>query len=269
VIYARQRVHLVNQIAVAQVIRAHELICDGPCVINLRGKLDLGTPVPRPLGVAITKAADLSPAWIRSLRPRPSLRSNSSTHTLVPGVNGLRSPLGPFVGGELMHVTPPSTTPLFFQTFETSLTTTFGGPRSPLGQPTDGDLVQVAAPLAALPRYREATETNETTRTLETGADGPGTDLSHRTTLLSRGDTVLQGVVAPFCGAAAPPQTFIPGLHFSRRSLTPPCPGGLAIATNSDVTTNILTTPLCSEATAMTDLADIAMAAAAFSLLGE
>jgi hypothetical protein len=43
----------------------------------------------------------------------------------------------------------------------------------------------------------------------------------------------------------------------------------LAIATNLDVTTNILTTPLCFEATAMIDLADIAMAAAAFSLLGE
>ena len=114
-IYARQRVHLVNQIAVAQVIRAHDPICDGPCVIDLRGTLDLGTPVPLPLGVAVAKAGDLSPAWIRSLRPRPSLQSSSTNHTLVPG--------------ELVLVTASVTTPLILQTFETSLTTTPGGPR--------------------------------------------------------------------------------------------------------------------------------------------
>jgi len=256
-IYARQRVQLVNQIAVARVIRAHEPICDGPCVINLRGTLDLGTPVPRPLGVAVAKAGDLSPAWIRSLHPGPSLRSNSTNHTLVPGVTGPP------------HVTAAVTTPLILQPLETSLTTTFGGPRPPLGHPAGGDLLQIAAPLATFPRYREAAETNETTNTSDTAADGLRTDLLHRTTLLPCGDTVQQGTAAPFCGAAAPPQTFIHRLDFLRGSLTSPRPNGLAIATNLEVTTNIPTTLHFSETTAMGDLADIAMAAAAFSLLGE
>jgi hypothetical protein len=138
-----------------------------------------------------------------------------------------------------------------------------------LGHPAGGDLLQIAAPLTTFPRYREAAETNETTNTFDTVADGQRTDILHQTTLLPCGDTIQLGMAAPFCGAAAPPKTFTPGLDFLRGSLTSPRPDGLAIATNLEVTTNIPTALHFSETTAMNDLADIAMAAAAFSLLGE
>ena len=104
---------------------------------------------------------------------------------------------------------------------------------------------------------------------LPTAADGLNSDLLHQITLLFRGDAVQQGVAAPFCGAAVAAQSFIHGLNFLRGSLTSPRPDGLAIATDREVTTNIPTALHFSETTAMGDLADIAMAAAAFSLLGE
>jgi hypothetical protein len=69
--YARQRLHIMNLVGVARVIRAHEPICDGPCVINLRGTLDLGIPAPRPAGTAVTRASDLAPAWLHICRPPP------------------------------------------------------------------------------------------------------------------------------------------------------------------------------------------------------
>jgi hypothetical protein len=106
-------------------------------------------------------------------------------------------------------VTAPVTTPLILQPLETSITTTFGGPRPSLGHPAGGDLLQIAAPLTTFPRYREAAETNETTNTPDTAADGMRTGLLHQTTLLPCGDTVQQGTAAPFCGAAAPPRLHV------------------------------------------------------------
>ena len=41
-IYALQRVHVVSQRGVAQVIRVHEPIPDGPCLLPIRGLVQLG-----------------------------------------------------------------------------------------------------------------------------------------------------------------------------------------------------------------------------------
>jgi hypothetical protein len=66
--YSIQHIHLVSQIGVAQVIRAHEPICNGPHVFDLSDTLELGTPVPRPYGGAIIGACGVALSWLRSQR---------------------------------------------------------------------------------------------------------------------------------------------------------------------------------------------------------
>ena len=200
--YARQRLHIMNLVGVARVIRAHEPICEGPCVINLRGTLDLGIPAPRPTGTAVTIANDLAPAWLRTCRP--SLQLDSTTHTLALGVNGPRSPLGPAVGGDFARVAAPPT--LNFDTLETTIISHTVDLRQPCG-----------------------------------GATQFGLSAS---------------------------QTLFHGLNFTRGSSLSPRPIGMATATNFEIAPNTPTSPLGSEKM-MRELADTAMAAAAFSLLGE
>jgi len=208
--YARQRLHIMNLVGVARVIRAHEPICDGPCVINLRGTLDLGIPSPRPAGTAVTIASDLSPAWLRTCRP--SLQLDSTTHTLALGVNGPRSPLRPAVGGELTRVAASPT--LNFDTIETTIIS----PTVDLRQP--------------------------------------------------RGGATQFGLIASLRGGVEASQPFFHGLNFTRGASLSPRPFDTATATNFEIAPNTPTSPLGSEAM-MRDLADTAMAAAAFSLLGE
>ena len=63
-------------------------------------------------------------------------------------------------------------------------------------------------------------------------------------------------------------QTLFHGLNFTRGSSLSPRPIGMATATNFEIAPNTPTSPLGSEKM-MRELADTAMAAAAFSLLGE
>ena len=83
-----------------------------------------------------------------------------------------------------------------------------------------------------------------------------------------RGDVTQLGLSAPLRDGVEASQTLIGGFNFTRESSVPSRPIGMATATNFGIAPNTPTSPLGSE-TRMRELADTAMAAAAFSLLGE
>ena len=65
-VYALQRLHLTSQIGVARIIRSHEPIHDGPCIVRTQGEFSLSVPMPRPLGNAPKiNPREASPPWLR------------------------------------------------------------------------------------------------------------------------------------------------------------------------------------------------------------
>ena len=90
--YALQRIHVVSQRGVAQVIRAHEPIPNGPCVLPIRGLVHLGVLPRGPL-------VDIPPTQ-RNEGPTPEWRdkiqralSSLSIQTLLASIPVVHTPV--------------------------------------------------------------------------------------------------------------------------------------------------------------------------------
>ena len=220
--YARQRLHLVNQICVAQVIRAHEPICNGPHVVDLRGTLDLSTPVSRPTGTAIAATSGRAPSWLQTQL------LNSTTHDSVRNVHGVRPPARLLGGG----------TPLRAMALEAITPQPFESP--------------------------ETTTIITTTTTCESTADPTCQPLWRPTQPMvwaapTRGTAGISGIQQRLTSEAG----------VTQRVFNPLRPNGPATAPVVAAAFHIPPTNPFDLDTGTSDLADIAIAAAAFSLLGE
>ena len=88
-IYALQRIHVVSQRGVAQVIRAHEPIPDGPCLLPIRGLVQLGVLPCGPLVEVLPnqKIAGPTPIWRDKVQRALSSLSIQNLLASTPVVN--------------------------------------------------------------------------------------------------------------------------------------------------------------------------------------
>jgi len=91
-IYALQRIHVVSQRGVAQVIRAHEPIPGGPCLLPIRGLVQLGVLPRGPLVDIPPKQRNEGPAPVWRDQTQRAL-SSLSIQTLLASIPVVNTPV--------------------------------------------------------------------------------------------------------------------------------------------------------------------------------